>query len=126
MVTNNTYGGVFEKINDNTRKIGFDSGKNIKSLGSSSEIREKIIGKGYFTLEELSRINTVLGFEELSRETKKDILLRSKISELVSKKERYNRQFGIDLIATDDYIEAVLDNISNSATGMRSVNNFVK
>lgn len=127
MVTK-VYAGVFDKINEQIRKpIGFGSDKKDSSqLIDESDIRKKIIDKGYFTLEELSRISSVLAFNELDRETKKNILLSSKLSEFAKKRDRYKRQFGIDLVASDDFIEGILDKISNSETGMRSVNNLVK
>ena len=126
-MTNKVYAGVFDKITHQKREIGF--GRDIRekeSLGTEDQIREKIISKGYFSLEELSRISTILAFNELDRETKKRILLRSKLSEFAKKRNRYKRQFNIDLIASDDYIEAILDSVSTQATGMRSVNNIVK
>lgn len=126
-MTNKVYAGVFDKITHQKRNVGFSGNLSImRPLGTEEEMREKIIEKGYFSLEELSRISTLLAFEELTRYTKKRILLDSKLSEFAKKRERYKRQFGIDLIADDDYIEAILDSISNSATGMRSVNNFIK
>lgn len=126
-MTNKVYAGVFDRITHQKRDIGF--GRDIRekeSLGTEDELREKIISKGYFSLEELSRISTLLPYSELDRETKKRILLKSKLSELAKKKNRYRRQFQIDLIASDDYIEAVLDSVPADATGMRSVNNIVK
>ena len=120
------YAGVFQDIVEKPKTLGFMSKEIIPSLGTEEEMREKIIGKGYFSLEELTRISTILGFEELDRETKKRILLYSKLSEFAKKKERYKRQFDIDLYVDDSYIDAILDTISNSATGMRSVNNYVK
>ena len=126
-MTNKVYAGVFQKISEKEKSIGFAETSNTgKVLGTDQEMREKIIAKGYFTLEELSRISTILGYEDLDRETKRNILLYSKISEFAKKRERYKRQFGVDLIAEDSYLEAILDSISNSATGMRSLNNFVK
>lgn len=125
-MTNKVYAGVFERIMDNKKTVGFKTSEQQPSLGTDDDIRKKIIDNGYFSLEELSRISTILGYEDLTRAVKKEILLRSKTSEFAKKKERYKRQFGIDLIASDDYIDAILDSISNSATGMRSVNNFVK
>lgn len=124
-MVNKVYAGVFERINGQKRGIGFNDVLSNNSLGNEDEIRRKIIEKGYFSLEELSRISSLIAFNELDRETKKKILLQSKLSEFAKKRSRYQRQFGVDLIADDSYIEAVLDSISNSATGMRSVNNFV-
>ena len=127
MVTK-VYAGVFDKINEQLKKpmgFGIDT-SHLNQLKDESDIRKKIIDKGYFTLEELSRISSVLAFNELDRETKKNILLSSKLSEFAKKKDRYKRQFNIDLVASDDFIEGILDKISNSETGMRSVNNLVK
>ena len=120
------YAGVFQDIIEKPRTLGFTSGEIKEILDTEESIREKIIEKGYFSQEELTRISTIIGFKDLDRDTKKRILLYSKLSEFAKKKERYKRQFGIDLYADDSYIEAILDTISNSATGMRSVNNYVK
>ena len=126
-MTNKVYAGVFNKIYEKERLLGFGAEETTSILDKpDDDIRQKIIDKGYFSLEELSRIPTLIGYGELNRDTKRQILLSSKISEFAKKRSRYKRQFGVDLLATDDYIDAILDQISNSATGMRSVNNFVK
>ena len=125
-MTNKVYAGVFERIYETKKAMGFGSTKEqtIK-LGTDSDVRKKIMEKGYFTLEQLSRISTLLTFDELTREIKKQILLKSKLSILAKKRERYKRQFGIDILADDSFIDAVLDSISNCETGMRSVNNIL-
>jgi ATP-dependent Clp protease ATP-binding subunit ClpX len=125
-MTNKVYAGVFDRISEKVKTVGFGTNNEVPLLGSDEDIRQKIIDKKYFSLEEISRISTILGYDELSRDVKKQILLYSKLSVFAKKRERYRRQFGIELQATDDYIEAILDSISNSASGMRSVNNYVK
>ncbi len=126
-MTNKVFAGVFDRINDTKKITGFEQKNTSKlNLETEQDIRKKIIEKKYFTLEELSRISTVLLFKELDKETKRKILLESKISELSKKRYRYKRQFGIDIQINDDFVEAVLDSVSNSETGMRSVNNIVK
>ena len=123
---NKVYAGVFERIQSRTKQVGFNASiKKIEPLGSEEEIRKKIIDKGYFTLEELSRISRVLAFDELDRETKKKILLDSKLSEFAIRKSRYKRQFDVDLIADMTYIDAIINGIEEGNTGMRSVNNIV-
>ena len=126
-LTNKVYAGVFNRIQEQEKVLGFQQNKNrgIKKL-TEEELRRKIIEKGYFTPEEVTRISTILGYSELDRKTKKEILMNSKLSEFSKKKERYKRQFGIDLIADDSYVEAILDNIEKDETGMRIVNNLVK
>ena len=125
--TTKVYAGVFERIGERKKQLGFNSSPlQDDFLGTEEEIRKKIIEKKYFTLEELSRISSVLGYDDLDRETKKRILMSSKLSEFLKKKNRYKRQFGIDLLVEDSYVDAVLDTIEQSETGMRSVNNIVK
>ena len=120
------YAGVFSRIEEKPRTVGFTS-KEIKSIKRNEDkLREIIMDKGYFSPEELTRISTILEYQELDRDTKKNILLYSKISEFARKKERYKRQFGIELNIDDSYMDAILDAVSNSSTGMRSVNNYVK
>lgn len=126
-MTNKIYAGVFDRINVQEKGIGFNSHViKKKDLGTEEEIRKKIIDQGYFSQEELTRISTILAYNDLDRETKKQILLGSKLSEFRKKKERYKRQFNIDLIADETYIDAIIDSLESSSTGMRSVNNYVK
>lgn len=124
-MTNKVYAGVFQRITDKEKSLGFTERKSNVLTLEAEDIRKKIIEKDYFTLEELSRISTILSFQELTRDTKRRILLDSKISELAKKKERYKRQFGIDLIVDESYIDAILDKLSEEESGMRSVNNLV-
>ncbi len=125
-MTNKVFAGVFDKITETRKTTGFitEEKKNINLR--QTDVRRLILEKGYFSLEELSRISTILLYHDLERETKKRILLESKLSELVKKQERYKRQFGIDLIVLDDFIEAILDSVSPNDTGMRVINNMVK
>ncbi len=125
-MTNKLYAGVFEEISSNKKPIGFDTaGKHNFSLGTAEEIRKKIIDKKYFSQEELTRISTVLAYNDMPREVKKDILLNNKHGEYAKKRDRYKRQFGIDLILEKEYVEALLDKVADT-TGMRSVNNLFK
>lgn len=125
-MTNKVFAGVFDRITNKETPIGFGAAtKLVQGLGTEEDIRKKIIDKKYFSQEELSRISTILAYNELSRDIKKEILLHSKSSELASKIKRYKRQFNIDLVVNDGYIDAVLD-IAKSSTGMRSVYNIVK
>lgn len=125
--TTKVYAGVFDRISEKIKSLGFNSVLEFSEvLGNDEEIRKKIIDKKYFTLEELSRISTILAFNELDRETKKQIITSSKLSEYIKKKERYKRQFKINLEADDSYIDALLDTLDSDALGMRSINNYLK
>ena len=123
-MTNKIYAGVFERITEKKNPMGFlPSDLIVPKLGTAEEIREKIIEKKYLSQEELSRITTILGYDELTRETKRDILLTCTSSVYLKKRNRYGRQFDIDLVLDSQYIEALLDQQSRISTGMRCINN---
>ena len=107
-------------------QAGFGAVFEPPKLGTEKEIRKKIVESKYYTVEELSRFPVIIGYKELTLDTKKQILLSGKDSDFAKKRERYKRQFGIELLASDGYIDAVIDYISNSEEGMRTVNNFVE
>ena len=126
-MTSKVYAGVFERIGEQKRSLGFGNPLIETSLlGTDDEIRRKIIEKKYFSQEELTRISTILGYNDLDRETKRRILLHNKYGEFFKKKKRYQRQFGVDVIADESFVDAILDRLEQSSTGMRSVNNIVK
>lgn len=126
-MTIKVYAGVFEKVNGKTTSIGFNNSlEDRQVLKTEEELRKSIIKNGYFTDEELSRISKMLYYQELSRETRKNILLHAKSSEFAKKKARYKRQFGLELIASDDFIDSILDSISEDVEGMRNINNKLK
>ena len=119
---NKAFAGVFGEITKADKKMGFGD---IKEARSEKTLRELLIDKKYFTLEELSRINKVLEYKDLDFETKRKILLESKLSLFLENKRRYKRQFGIDLIATEEYVNEIFDSMKKSEYGMRTVNNRV-
>ena len=125
------FAGVFDKIRDDKSNIGFGAQeeheeKVKKILKKGLSLRDKIIEKEYFTQEELSRINTILAYGDLDRETRRRILLYSKLSELQKKKNRYKRDYDIDIIAEESFINAILDEVNKKNQGMRVVNNLIK
>ena len=125
------FAGVFDRIRDNKSKIGFqiddkNEDKVKKVLRESLSLRDKIVEKEYFTQEELSRVNTILEYCDLDRETRRQILKYSKISELLKKVNRYKRDYDIDVIADESFIDAILDEVNKKNQGMRVVNNLIK
>lgn len=126
LMTNKVYAGVFQRIADNKKHtIGFGEQPKYTDL-TESDIRKRIIDNGYFSLEELSRISTILPYYELDRETKIRILKESKLSTLAQKRKRYKRQFGLDIETPDEFVDAVIEKLDKSETGMRSLNNIIK
>ena len=114
--------GVFEEIYKKNYKLGFYSYEEDKK---NTDIRNQIINKNYYGKELLTRIKYVYMFDELSNDTKRRILLESKLSEFLLKKERYKRQFGIDLITDDSYIDGILEVLNNEDKSIRDLNNLV-
>ena len=123
---NKIYAGVFEKIALTQPQMGFQTESVKKSIALDPKIVSKrLIDKGYFTAEELTRISSIIVFDELDTETKKRILTSSKISTLLKRKKRYERQFGLELYFDDSFIDAALD-LCNDKDGMRNVNIQIK
>lgn len=118
--------GAFTRIFEKDKGIGF--GSSIRDYGRDirpEEVKDRINEKGYFGIELLDRIEVPIVYHDLDIETKKRILLESKISEYLSKKQRYQRQFGVELEADDSYVEAIFESLNNKRESVRILNNLV-
>lgn len=113
--------GAFSDLFEEEKNIGFGT----KPTGRKEFKPQNITEKEYFGKELVTRIPHILLFEELSREEKKRAILYSKISEYYIKKQRYARQFQVDLQIDDSYIEAILDLLSKDQRSMRELNNLI-
>lgn len=120
--------GVFERLGKPNKQMGFGSSTDYEvHFESSDDLRRKMIEEKYFTAEEIERFKVLLRFDKLDLDTKRNILLSSKNSELMNKRKRYKEQFGIDLLLTDDFVDAVFESLpKDDIGGMRSLNNFVE
>ncbi len=119
------FAGVFELIWGNPKTLGFGAQKTETEIKNELELRKRIIEKEYFTREELDRIREMVAYSDLSKETRKRILLSSKLSELKNTINRYKRDYDIDIIPEEGYIDAILEQIEKDAQGMRVANNLV-
>ena len=119
--------GSFTRIYEpEKQQLGFAvSQPKAKSIELPENIKDKIKEKDYFGIELLDRLRVAVKYDELTRETKKRLLLESKVSEYLLKKQRYQRQFGVELIADDSYIEAIFDAIEDMRDSIRILNNLV-
>ena len=113
------YAGVFNDLFNNKNVMGFGNKEN---QDLNKDVRKALLAKNYFTLEELSRIKYIMNYSDLDNDLKRKILLESKLSEYLLKKRRYERQFGVELILDDSYINALVEKISSSS--MREINNL--
>lgn len=113
--------GAFSKLFEETKAIGFGS-------TSQSELkfdRRKISETDYYGKELVSRIPYVIPYYSLSREKQKEAILYAKISKYLQKKNRYKKEFGIDLILQDDFINGILDQLAQRDNSMRDLNNLI-
>lgn len=120
---NKVFAGAFQELFEKRRApLGF---------GATQEQDEfiftpsKITEGDYFGKELVTRIEHIYAYGPLKREDQKRVMLESKLSKLLSKKRRYEAEFGAQLIITDEYIEAVLDKLSKEEKSMRDLNNII-
>lgn len=115
------FAGAFSNLFVSKKSIGFGS-----TAGSTSEFDPRMVTESqYFGKELVTRIPHIFVYHELSKEIRRDVLLRSKLSEFLLKKQRYQRQFNVELVADDGYIEAILDRLESHENSMRDLNNLV-
>ncbi len=114
------FAGTFSDLLENKKPIGYNPSKE-----NPRNIMKKIVKEDYFGKELITRIPHLFLFNDLSRLEKKRALLESKLSEISLKKKRYQRQFQVDLVVTDSYIEAILDALEEEEKSMREMNNRI-
>ncbi len=120
------YAGAFTRIFERNSTVGFvTTSKNLAKEVTPGEVKELIKEAEYFGIELLDRIKVPVIYHDLEYETKKRILLESKLSEYLLKKKRYERQFDVELIAEDSYIEALFEAIAKKRDSIRIMNNMV-
>lgn len=117
--------GAFpEAFESDKATIGFRSEKGKKTPEKNFDV-EKIYKNYDFSRELVTRIPHILPYYELSNDDKKRVILESKISTYLLKKKRYKEQFGIDLVDSDEYIDALIEHLSKNDRSMRDLNNII-
>jgi len=119
--------GAFTRIFEPEVTVGFN--KQTRQYNhdmAEDEVKDRITEKEYFGIEILDRIDLTVLYHELDQETKKRILLESKISKYLKKKRRYARQFNVELVAEDSYIEELFAILRDKRESVRILNNLVK
>lgn len=117
---NKVYAGAFQNLFDAKKAIGFGAASETPTLN-----RQKIYEDHYFGKELVTRIPHIITFNPLDRETQKRVILESKLSVLLRKKQRYEEEFHTILTATDEYIDGVLSRLAASEKSMRDLNNII-
>ena len=115
--------GTFqEAFKKETAPIGFG---NKSSLEEEQFDKSLLVKKGYFSSELLTRFQHFIPYKNLSEEDKKKILLESKLSYYLAKKERLSAQFGIETIGDEEFAKGVLEEIKKHEKSVRDMNNIV-
>jgi len=114
--------GVFDFAIDTQHSIGF--GQSIENTGTY-DLSRLTEGSG-FDSQIIDRVsNHIFVYESLSRELKRKIILESKYGLYLKKKQRYLRQFGVEFEMQIDYIDALLDKVTDSVESMRQINSYI-
>ncbi len=113
------YAGAFSELFDSKKSIGFISEE--EHNFSPRNITEA----DYFGKELVSRIPHILVYNELSKEQQREVITRSKLSQYLLKKQRYKRQFNVEMLADDTYFEALIAKLKDSDRSMRDLNNLI-
>lgn len=114
------FAGAFPNIYENSRmQVGFMQEEK-PEIGSSAILESKTFSK-----ELISRIPHIVVYKALSKEMQRNILLHSELSQILIKKKRYKRQFGVDIVCDDSYIEAILEKLEAENKSMRDLNNLI-
>lgn len=120
---NKTFAGAFSELFEEKRApIGFGATKQ----ESIQVFKPELITKAdYYGKELVTRIPHVYAYSPLTRDLQRKVLLESKLSQLLLKKKRYEKDFGITTIVDESYIEAILDQLSQQDKSMRDLNNMI-
>ena len=116
--------GAFPEAFAKNRTLGFKTDEPAIQEKGNFDVN-KIYQNYDFSRELVTRIPHILPYYELSKEDKKRAILESKMNAYLLKKKRYKEQFGIDLIANDDYIDALIEHLSKNERSMRDLNNVI-
>lgn len=114
-------GTFVEAYKKETATIGFNS----------NEVKEEefdknlLVKKGYFSSELLTRFQHFIPYGNISEMDKKRIILESKLSTYLLKKERLENQFGIKITGDEEFAEGILNILKEHEQSIRDINNII-
>lgn len=117
---NKVYAGAFQVLFDRKLPLGFGD-MTIRECFNPTKIYEE----EYFGKELVTRIPHIFVYSPLDKETRKRVILESKISAFRAKMIRYEEEFHTKLIATDSYINSLIDKIGEKDKSMRDLNTLI-
>lgn len=114
--------GSFSDLFNTKKQIGI--GTELMQDKKTIDVKD-IYKSGYFNKELLSRISHVVNYLPVGRDIQKKIILESKISTFLRKKERFVKEFGVTTIGEEEFAEALLDRLAAEDKSMRDINNLI-
>ena len=119
---NKVFAGAFQELYEKkSNPVGFGAERSEEFVFTPSKITQG----NYFGKELVTRIPNVFAYSPLTKEEQKKVMLESKLSILLAKKRRYEREFGAQVIIQDDYVDAVLEKLKKEDKSMRDLNNLI-
>lgn len=117
--------GTFEEARDvkKNNPIGFTSQSNDNIIYTFN--KDTLIENGYFSKELLTRFQHFIPYGYLTEEDKKKIILESKLSKYLSKKQRLKTQFGIDIKGDEEFANGVIEALNKNDKSIRDLNNLI-
>ena len=120
---NKVFAGAFQELFEKKRApLGFGAQPTTPEFEFKAS---KITEADYFGKELVTRIEHIFAYGPLSRDIQKRVMLESKLSKLLAKKKRYEKEFGVELVILDEYVETILDKLSKEDKSMRDLNNII-
>ena len=114
--------GTFSKLYESKKTLGF-----LNESTSISDIDLATLYNGkYFDKELLSRISHVIPYKDIDYETKLKIILESKLSTYLLKKNRLVREYGIETFGDYDFARGILDRLKAEDRSIRDLNNIIR
>ncbi len=120
---NKTFAGAFQKLfEEKSTRIGFGT----SSQEPTQVFKPSLITKeNFYEKEIVTRIQHIHAYLPLTRELQRKVMLESKLSQLLLKKQRYEKEFGVTTIIDEGYVDAILDQLAQQDKSMRDLNNLI-
>ena len=123
---NKVFLGAFTEAfaNNKERHMGFATDtKQEKKEARFSE--QRLIDAGYFDRELLTRINYYFPYYELDDDTKLHVILNSKLSTFLKKKQRFEREYGVTITGDEEFARGVIEALKKGDKSVRDLNNLI-
>jgi ATP-dependent protease Clp ATPase subunit len=121
---NKVFLGAFtDAFSGKDKQMGFGTVREKKEAEKFS--LQKLIDSGYFDRELLTRINYYFPYYELDDDTKLHVILDSRLSTFLKKKERFQREYGVTITGDEEFARGIIDALKKGDQSVRDLNNLI-